>query len=144
MKSFSPQKSKIPEIVWKESILKLEIVPKVLGSYLFKYICPPWVSWPKVLCKPHYCNSHLESEVSKLGQPHQGVVQDSFEISFFKFLFSHKYSKWGRKCILMSCASLNRSPQQIPLLQLPFANEAKSHYRCREFWADSSPTNFIH
>ena len=97
MKSFSPQKSKIPEIVWKESILKLEIVPKVLGSYLFKYICPPWVSWPKVLCKPHYCNSHLESEVSKLGQPHQGVVQDSFEISFFKFRFSHKRFQMGQK-----------------------------------------------
>ena len=35
----------------------------------------------------------------------------------------------------MSCASLNGSPQQILLLQLPFANEPKPHYLCKAFWA---------
>ena len=37
----------------------------------------------------------------------------------------------------MNCASRNGSPQQILLRQLPFANEAKSHSRCRAFWAVS-------
>ena len=31
----------------------------------------------------------------------------------------------------------NRNPQQIPLLQHPFLNEAKPHYLCRAFWAFS-------
>ena len=35
----------------------------------------------------------------------------------------------------MKCTSCNRSSQQIPLRQFPFANEAKPRYRCRGFWA---------
>ena len=46
-----------------------------------------------------------------------------------------KDSKWGRKCIFMNCASRNGNPQQIPLRQLPFANEAKPHSHCRGLWA---------
>ena len=38
----------------------------------------------------------------------------------------------------MNCASCNRSPQQIPLWQLPFANETKPHYQCRAIWANNS------
>ena len=61
---------------------------------------------------------------------------------FLKTLFSNfrshiKDSKWGRKCIFMNCASRNGSPQQIPLRQLPFANEAKPHSHCRGLWAYS-------
>ena len=38
---------------------------------------------PKVLCKPHYGNSHLEMVVWKQGTPHKGVVYDFFKkISF--------------------------------------------------------------
>ena len=51
------------------------------------------------------------------------------------FPFHIKDSKWGRKYIFMNCASHNGSPQQIPLWQLPFENEAKPHYHCRAFWA---------
>ena len=60
-----------------------------------------------------------------------------FEIFFSNFHSHIKDSKWGRKCIFMNCASCNGSPQQIPLRQLPFANEAKPHYLCRAFWAPS-------
>ena len=35
----------------------------------------------------------------------------------------------------MNFESCNGSPQQIPLQQLPYANEAKPYYLCREFWA---------
>ena len=35
----------------------------------------------------------------------------------------------------MNYANCNGSPQQIPLQQLPFANEAKPRFRCRSFWA---------
>ena len=48
-----------------------------------------------------------------------------------------KDSKWGIECIFMNCASCNGSPQQIPLRQFPFANEAKPRYCCRAFWAAS-------
>ena len=35
----------------------------------------------------------------------------------------------------MNYTSHNGSPQQIPLPQLLFANEAKPSYNCRAFWA---------
>ena len=38
----------------------------------------------------------------------------------------------------MNNASHNGSPQQIPLLQLPFSNVAKTRYRCSTFWARSN------
>ena len=62
-----------------------------------------------------------------------------FNFSFSNFRFHIKDSKWGRKRIFMNCASCNGSPQQIPLQQLPFANEAKPHYRCKAFWALCGP-----
>ena len=58
-----------------------------------------------------------------------------FEIFFSNFRSHIKDSKWGRKCIFMIFASCIGSPQQIPLRQLPFANEAKPHYHCRAFLA---------
>ena len=42
----------------------------------------------------------------------------------------------------MNYASCNGSPQQIPLRQLPFANEAKPHYHCRAFWAQTGQEKF--
>ena len=35
----------------------------------------------------------------------------------------------------MKCTSCNRSPQQIPLQQLPFTYEAKPQCHYRAFWA---------
>ena len=61
-----------------------------------------------------------------------------FEIFFSNFRSPIKDFKWGRKCIFMNCASLNGSPQQIPLRQLPFSNEAKPHSHCRGLWAQSN------
>ena len=65
-----------------------------------------------------------------------------FEIFFSNFHSHIKDSKWGRKCIFMNCASRNGSPQQIPLRQLPFANEAKPHSHCRGLWALTFNTGF--
>ena len=42
----------------------------------------------------------------------------------------------------MNCTSRNGSPQQIPLRQLPFANESKPHSCCRAFWAISGEIIF--
>ena len=54
---------------------------------------------------------------------------------FWNFCLHIKDSKWGRKCIFMNFESCNGSPKQIPLWQLPLANEAKTCHRCRAFWA---------
>ena len=90
-----------------------------------------------MLCKPHYGNSHLEMAVCKweaLGC----CIGCLFKNLFSNFCLHIKDSKWGRKCIFMNCASCNRSPQQIPLRQLPFVNETKPHYYCTAFWAKST------
>ena len=58
--------------------------------------------------------------------PLGGLIGFFFEIFFSNFRSHIKDSKWGRKCIFMNCASRNGSPQQIPLRQLPFANEAEN------------------
>ena len=52
---------------------------------------------PKVLCKLHYGNFHLEMEVCKLGVPIRGLYRTFFEILFFKFPFSHKRFQMGKK-----------------------------------------------
>ena len=49
-----------------------------------------------------------------------------FEKIVFKFLFSHKRFQIGQK---MKCH--DGSPQQIPLRELPFANEVKPNYHCK-------------
>ena len=54
---------------------------------------------------------------------------------FSNFCFHIKDSKWGRKYDYINYTSHNGSPQQIPLRQLSFANEAKPCYRCRACWA---------
>ena len=37
-----------------------------------------YISQPKVLCKPHYGNSHLETGICKWEAPHWGILQDVF------------------------------------------------------------------
>ena len=51
-----------------------------------------------------------------------------FEIFFSNFCSHIKDSKWGRKFIFMNFARHRGSLQQIPLRQLPFANEVKSQF----------------
>ena len=83
---------------------------------------------PKVLCKPHYGNSHLEMIVWKQGTPIRGFLK-----SFFSNFRSHiRDSQWGRKCIFINGTSCNGSLQQI---QFQFANGKLPHSRCRAFWA---------
>ena len=71
-----------------------------------------------------------------MGSTPLGVCIGSFLKNLLsKFRFHIKDSKWGRKFVFMNYASYNRSPQQIQLRQLPFANEGKPHSHYREFWA---------
>ena len=62
--------------------------------------------------------------------PLGGCVGFFLKNLFQNFRFHIEDSKWGRKDIIMTCASHNGSPQQIPLRQLPFANEVKP---CKRF-----------
>ena len=92
---------------------------------------------PKCSANPN-SNSHLERVVCKWVVPHQWAVQGLFwKILCSNFHLHMKGSKWGRKCIIMNCASHDRSPQQITLQQLPFTNEVKPHNHCRAFWVVS-------
>ena len=45
-------------------------------------------------------------------------------VTLYRIFFLKSY--WSRSCILMNCASHNRSPQQIPSWHLPFSNEKKN------------------
>ena len=65
--------------------------------------------------------------------PLGGCIGFFFEIFFSNFRSHLKDSKWVRKCIIMNCASRNGSAQQIPLWQLPFANEVKPRYCVRVY-----------
>ena len=93
---------------------------------------------PKVLCKPHFSNPIWKREFAT-GE-HQYIrrcIASFRENLLSNFRYHIKDSIWGRKCVLMSYASCNRSPQHILLPQLPFANDAKPHSHCRTFWATS-------
>ena len=70
-----------------------------------------------------------------LSFPINVIVNCSLTKKEIKFHLHLKDCKWDRKCIFMNFACCNGSPQQIPLRQLPFANEAKPHSHCRGFWA---------
>ena len=88
------------------------------------------------LCKPSYSNCHLEMGVCKWDSTplHFWCTTSRPTTKEVRFCLHIKDFKWGRKCVFMNCASRNWSPQQIPLQQLPFANEAITHYCCRAFW----------
>ena len=90
---------------------------------------------PKSSANPITVTPIWKREFANGEHPIRGLYRIFFEIFFSNFRSHIKDCKWGRKCIFMNCASCNGSPQQIPLRQLPFANEAKPHSHCRGFWA---------
>ena len=90
---------------------------------------------PKCSANPITATPIWKREFANGEHPIRELYRIFFEIFFTNFRSRIKDSKWGRKCIFMNCASRNGSPQQIPLRQLPFANEAKPHSHCRAFWA---------
>ena len=113
----------------------------LLNNFVFKEIFRGYrrnLSKPKMLCKPHYGNSHLEMGVCQWEAPIRGLYKIFLKNLISNFCFHIKYSERGKKCIFMNCASLNESPQQIPLRQVPFANDAKPHFSCRGFWATTT------
>ena len=98
----------------------------------------PMTYCPKSSANPITVTPIWKQEFANGEHPIRGLSRFFLQI-FFSYFRSHiKDSKWGKKCINMNCASRNGSPQQIPLGQLPFANEAKPHFRCRAFLAKST------
>ena len=95
--------------------------------------------------------SALQTPLRKLSFGNSSLqrVQQSIT-GFYRFFLLQKFIsdsrlhikdfKWGRKYMLMNCASCNGSPMKIPLLQLSFENEAKPHYCCKAFGAKPSNT----
>ena len=63
----------------------------ILGAFLSAEILP------KVLCKPHYGNSRLETVVCKWGAPIRWLYRVFFEKFVFKFPFIHKRFQMGQK-----------------------------------------------
>ena len=89
-------------------------------SIFSKKQCQKWLC-PKCSASPIFGNRSLW----KGSTPLEDCIGPFLENLFSNFRLYIKDSKWGRKCIIMNYASCNGSPQQIPLRQLPFANEAK-------------------
>ena len=67
--------------------------------------------------------------------PIKGLCRIFFERFVLKFLFLHKSSKWGRKCIFMDHASRNRSPFSKMIFLFLFCQYRQHFISLRVFFA---------
>ena len=101
----------------------------------FSFLClDAWHS-PKSSANPIMVAPIWKREFVNGEHPIRGLYRIFLKNLFSNFCLHIKDSKWGKKSIFMNCASRNGSPKQILIQQLPFANEAKSQYHCKAFWA---------